>query len=359
MPVVALRIRGHLAAATATAALAGLAISGCSSGPTPEQRHHEALRLFAARVAPPLAKASSIVDQIPAILVTAQATDHIALPRLFQAPESAMDDATGQLMTLRPPAGATTAFDRVRQDLVGVKTALPSVATFIDGKSSLTDGQSSVSSLLTAVAGFRTDRTALLRVIGRRSSPDAGPTPTLWSPGPASSTAKVARTLSELIAFDPPGTFVSRPINTAQGQVAVVARPTTDNNYLGLFDLAVHDTNGWRVLVTLGKGQNIGEPYTRPKAIHVTTSLLPDFQVFTAGGDYSGSVIVSDVGGSWHLVPFKSDAGSSNFEMPGVTISGLTLTAQGNNCVPDCADGTPITATWQFYPPSGDFTPSG
>jgi hypothetical protein len=242
-----------------------------------------------------------------------------------------------------------------------MNAALPSVERFIDGEIGVAEGEPSVTAVISDIPAFRADRLALLHTIGRSSTlPPTQPTPTLWEAvASRASNPKIAHSLPELAAFDPAGTFVSHPVSTASGAVAVIARPTTNNTYLGIFDIAVHDANGWRILATLGKGQNIGEPYTRPKPVHVTTSLIPDFQVFTAGGDYSGSVIVSDVGGKWHLVPFKSEAGSAGFEMPGVTISGLTLTARGNNCVPNCADGTAVSTDWRFYPPDGDFTPSG
>jgi hypothetical protein len=76
------------------------------------------------------------------------------------------------------------------------------------------------------------------------------------------------------------------------------------------------------------------------KVVSVTPSTQPDFLVTTLGASYPFTAIISDVTGQWGPVSFIPIGEAPQASVPLGTVSGNAITAQFNNCNPDCADGT-------------------
>jgi len=341
--------------------LLALPAAGCSSGPTSAERRHQALTAFAQRVVPRLSTATTAVGEVAPLLNAAQRTDYISLTTLFNPVLEDLANAAHALDGVREPTNLRSDLAALRTDVSDISGDLQGVQAFVAGTNPLGAGEPSVIGLQSAVTSFQQDRVRLLDAIGRQGQPQpSSAVVPIATATPGSPQANPVQTLGDLVAFDPQGTFVSRPVDTPIGQVAVVARPTSGNSYIAIIDVAVHGTDGWRVAAVLGRGEDLAQPFIRPTPIHVTTSLLPDFEVPTAGADYTPTVIVSDVGGTWHLVHFHGDTPGSNWiGMGDVVVSGSALSTSANNCSPDCAEGTNVTTSWRFYPPEGDFTPTG
>lgn len=72
----------------------------------------------------------------------------------------------------------------------------------------------------------------------------------------------------------------------------------------------------------------------------------------------SDLAVLADVNGTWQLVPFLTP-GQSPVDFVGTggsTVSGATIVATTNNCLPDCASGGLSKAMWTYNPPQHGFT---
>ena len=95
---------------------------------------------------------------------------------------------------------------------------------------------------------------------------------------------------------------------------------------------------------------------------YLTVSTEPDVLVLLTGGslsDFIDGVVVSDIGGTWHLVSFLNAKGSPgvSLEVADPKIAGSSIIESINPCVPDCAsDQHAITTTYRYDPTTGEFT---
>lgn len=90
------------------------------------------------------------------------------------------------------------------------------------------------------------------------------------------------------------------------------------------------------------------------REVDVTGGPVSDFAVTTDSASAEPVFIVSDAGGSWHVVPFVAASGARSqtalqpsFPAPGV------VTSTQDNCVPDCASGTTTVVSYRYDPASG------
>lgn len=134
----------------------------------------------------------------------------------------------------------------------------------------------------------------------------------------------------------------------------------------GLINVYRWDGTAWADLATLGVGVGLDEAQTTgtgtgttpPIAVeHYTSPSIPDFDVGLVGGDHAGAVVVSDVGGNWHLLPIQHKGDGPEFINP--TLNGMTIIEHSNDCTPNCAQGSITATTFAFNVASGEFSPSG
>ena len=85
----------------------------------------------------------------------------------------------------------------------------------------------------------------------------------------------------------------------------------------------------------------------------VTGDGRPDFLVILETSQRTG-VLVSNEGGTWHLVPISSTDRSQVYVGLNPTLSDGVLTSIQQSCVPTCAAGHQTTVTWT-YVHAGDY----
>lgn len=88
----------------------------------------------------------------------------------------------------------------------------------------------------------------------------------------------------------------------------------------------------------------------------VTSDGRPDFVVAVEAADNAPGVVVSDVSGTWKVVPLSPDP-TDVYAERGPEFRDGQLVNHYNDCSPDCASGHTSDVVWTYAPAAGHFTP--
>lgn len=117
---------------------------------------------------------------------------------------------------------------------------------------------------------------------------------------------------------------------------------------------------GWRSVASIrldvgGSVTSDATDTTTPiRTADVTPSTTPELVVTVYYNAGPASAILSSYGGQWHALMFHGGLTGDGDERYGVRVwSDGTVTAQDNDCVPDCAHGHDVTTTYRFSTATG------
>jgi hypothetical protein len=159
-------------------------------------------------------------------------------------------------------------------------------------------------------------------------------------------------------------------VATPEGPLAFVAFGTNDT---ATIDVLSHATGAWVRVARLGSSDVTSDQYletllSQPSVAtvipaYLTGSTEPDALVLLTGGslsDFIDGVVVSDAGGTWHLVSFLNAKGAAgmSLEVADPKVAGSSTIESINPCVPDCAsDPHPVSTTYRYDAAAAEFTP--
>lgn len=206
----------------------------------------------------------------------------------------------------------------------------------------------------------------------------AAPHPTTITPAQAPPTTiapSVEEALGDFLTSYGAGTTTqtSGVVAAAQGPLAFVAFQAPGASD-AMVDVLSYATGKWVRVARLGSSNVDSDQYLEPllaqatiptvSAVRLTASAVPDALILLTGGslgDFIDGIVVSDVGGSWHLVPFLDAKGAPgpSLEVADPRVSGSTVVEHINPCLPDCAsDAAVVTTTYTYDAATDEFAPN-
>jgi hypothetical protein len=136
----------------------------------------------------------------------------------------------------------------------------------------------------------------------------------------------------------------SGPVNSSQGLIAVIAHDTTSVSSTA----TVYSFTGgrWNVLSSqdLGFSLMAGTPIVSGS---VTGGPDPDFLVQQEGASQAVGSVLSNVNGSWQIVPFRTSTGVENQAQDLHFTDGHPV-SQTNTCTPTCAAGNQVAVFFNY-----------
>jgi len=85
----------------------------------------------------------------------------------------------------------------------------------------------------------------------------------------------------------------------------------------------------------------------------ITPAQVPDLLVTVHYNAGPATAVVSELGGRWHALTFHGGLAQDGTERFDVTVGADgSLRSRENDCIPDCADGHPVTTVYRFDPVS-------
>lgn len=124
-------------------------------------------------------------------------------------------------------------------------------------------------------------------------------------------------------------------------------------------DIYRWDRSGWRSAATIaldvgGSVAADGGTTTPIRTANVTPSSTPDLVVTVHYNAGAAAAILSKYGGRWHPLVFHGGLTQDGDERFAVDVRpDGTVTSRENDCVPNCADGHPVTTTYRFSTVTG------
>lgn len=164
-----------------------------------------------------------------------------------------------------------------------------------------------------------------------------------------------AKALDAYTAGVPNVVVKSPPVAVGREEVAVLAIGPAGNDHVVR---VVSFVNGeWQKVVDIqlpfpsfdfvGDAVGIGD---------VTSDGRPDFVVHVMAADNAPGVVVSDVSGTWNVVPLSPDP-TDVYAERGPEFRDGQLVNHYNDCSPDCASGHTSDVVWTYSAAAGHFTP--
>jgi hypothetical protein len=331
--------------------------TACSHGPTAAQQAAARQRAFQQAVAPRLATIRADVTGIESILDRASKANALEYPSLFDPLTTSLRRDAAALTPIAASQDVRSKLADLTRVLTSIVSEIAAVQRFLTLKVSLALGRQVLDALV------RDERTSVQIVLGlspQLASPSASPVPSTApeSAVPTTGTGPVRHTLAELLADDPAGTESSGVTHTYYGTVAVIVRPNPGEYKGSTIDIAEESVAGWQVISSF-KGDDFSQPFAAPRPIHVTSSLAADFFVPTAGGDVELDFVVTHATGSWSLARFVTQGQPDSTIVGDARATSAGIDSEGNNCIPNCADGTHFITHFVWAPDEGEFVPSG
>ncbi|MDQ6837695.1 MAG: hypothetical protein M3137_04965 [Actinomycetota bacterium] len=193
---------------------------------------------------------------------------------------------------------------------------------------------------------------------GNGPPPAANASPTTVAPAP---TGAVQAALARLVAAYPAKTFVtSAIIHTGPATYVAVAHDV--GSLTSLIDVYVYQGSKFvDVAANIGSHQDL-EPVepTTIRTGNVTGAAFPDFLVPLAAGDHDNGVLLSAVGGAWHLIGVSERTGAAaSDELVEPNIVGNEVTQAVNDCSPSCSQGTYSVTTYLYNGQLGKLVATG
>ena len=175
------------------------------------------------------------------------------------------------------------------------------------------------------------------------------------------------RFLTEILRY--PMAQYNQEETTPEGPVGFVLYATRAGGP-AMVDVWYWRDQSWALVATVDRSPLTGESLDPLLAkpgfptlvlAHLTGGTEPDALVLQQGGTVGFGVygsVVSDIGGTWHLVDF---AGALGVAKAGVVVaapqvSGDEIIQRLNTCVPTCADGTAQLSAYRYDAAAGEFT---
>ncbi|MDQ6783094.1 MAG: hypothetical protein M3063_06575 [Actinomycetota bacterium] len=180
-----------------------------------------------------------------------------------------------------------------------------------------------------------------------KSSPTTLP-PTTPTTARASTVSEQAA-LGSLVATYPPRSSVNSGI-VQTGSIIYVAL-AHNVGLRSVIDIFVFQGSRFvDVAANIGADQSLHpvDPTTIRKG-NITGAQFPDFLVPLAAGDHDNGVLVSYVGGGWHLIGLSDRLGAAaSEELVQPNIIGNEITQSVKDCSPSCARGTYLITNYVY-----------
>jgi hypothetical protein len=143
----------------------------------------------------------------------------------------------------------------------------------------------------------------------------------------------------------------SGPVNSSQGIIAVIAHDTTAVSSTA----TVYTFSGgrWNVLSSqdLGFSLMAGTPIVSGS---VTGGPDPDFLIQQEEASQAVGSVLSNINGSWQIVPFRTSTGVQN-QVQDLHFTDGHPVSQANTCTPNCAAGNQVAVTFNYDPGTHQF----
>jgi hypothetical protein len=386
------RRRTRVGVLAGVVACSAVLVTGCGqpSAAAKAQKVHATASAFITLVQAPIATLRSVDSGLAGVIASAQVAPTSEVGTLIATTDAQLAAVETAFKAEVPPALLAPVFTALESQIPQLVSAISQVASFVEGTVSLSAGEASVARLMRFPASLTSSIAALY---GNAQVPTpsgllplptnldvttaASPSPNSQAPSasddqttstaPAPTATKVNLATAQLSLNEYVPRFGSTQVVSSiaagpEGLLAAVSSAPTQYAP-GQIAILTYDGSTWTTAQVLGSGDDLGDAIgvssTPVTAVHLTTSLFPDFYAQLAEGDHDSAVVASYLDNAWELVPFN-DNGTSSVQAidPVLTLSTRTIAQSLDNCVPNCAEGTNYSTTFAFSPAGSDFIPS-
>ncbi|MBV8961116.1 MAG: hypothetical protein JOZ37_18705 [Actinobacteria bacterium] len=171
----------------------------------------------------------------------------------------------------------------------------------------------------------------------------------------AAPTVDPAKALDAYAAGVPNVIVKSSPVAVGRDEIAVLAVGPSGNDHV--VRVVSFASGEWQKVVDIQLPAPSFDFLPDPIGIgDVTSDGRPDFVVAVEAADNAPGVVVSDVSGTWKVMPLSPDP-TDVYAERGPEVRDGHLVNHFNDCTPDCADGHTSDVVWTYSTLAGHFTP--